>query len=109
MTVRVNAPAVNSKQPIRVNALPLKNKRSVRVNSGDNFGAPARDNTESFKGSTAGNSNWNSYEGGDDKKLTKEEKKALNEKAEAESKARRAAAAIKLQAEKDAWMKEQAQ
>merc|ERR1712037_28685 len=82
---------------------------SVRVNSGDNFGAPARDNTESFKGSTAGNSNWNSYEGGDDKKLTKEEKKALNEKAEAESKARRAAAAIKLQAEKDAWMKEQAQ
>ena len=70
--------------------------------SGDNFSAPMRDDSETFKNSLAGQSNWNAYEGGDEKPLTPEEKKAKNAKEDAEAAARRAASAAKMAAERKA-------
>ena len=59
-----------------------------------------RDDSETFKNSLAGQSNWNAYEGGDEKPLTPEEKKAKNAKEDAEAAARRAASAAKMAAER---------
>lgn len=73
-----------------------------RRSSGDNFSAPMRDDSETFKNSLAGQSNWNAYEGGDEKPLTPEEKKAKNAKEDAEAAARRAASAAKMAAERKA-------
>ena len=70
--------------------------------SGDNFSAPMRDDSETFKNSLAGQSNWNAYEGADEKPLTPEEKKAKNAKEDAEAAARRAASAAKMAAERKA-------
>ena len=70
--------------------------------SGDNFSAPMRDDSETFKTSLAGQSNWNAYEGADEKPLTPEEKKAKNAKEDAEAAARRAASAAKMAAERKA-------
>ena len=61
-----------------------------------------RDDTETFKNSVAGQSNWNAYEGAGEKELTPEEKKAKNAKEDAEAAARRAAAAAKMAAERKA-------
>merc|ERR1711957_130469 len=77
------------------NAPAFKSKRSVKVNSAD----------ESFGESISGQSNWNAYEGGSDKILTKEEKQAQNAKEEAESAARRKASAVKMAAERAAAAK----
>ena len=62
---------------------------------------PPRDDSETFKTSVAGQSNWNAYEGSSDKELTPEEKKAKAKAEEDESNARRAAAAAKMQAERE--------
>ena len=70
--------------------------------AGDNFSAPMRDDSETFKNSLAGQSNWNAYEGADEKPLTPEEKKAKNAKEDAEAAARRAASAAKMAAERKA-------
>lgn len=70
--------------------------------AGDNFSAPKRDDSETFKNSLAGQSNWNAYEGADEKPLTPEEKKAKNAKEDAEAAARRAASAAKMAAERKA-------
>ena len=67
--------------------------------AGDNFSAPKRDDSETFKNSLAGQSNWNAYEGAAEKPLTPEEKKAKNAK---EAAARRAASAAKMAAERKA-------
>lgn len=75
---------------------------SFENSSGDNFSAPMRDDSETFKNSLAGQSNWNAYEGGDEKPLTPEEKKAKNAKEDAEAAARRAASAAKMAAERKA-------
>merc|ERR1711957_486124 len=97
MTARGNALALRSKRSVtvRVIAPALKSKRSVRVNSAD----------ESFGESISGQSNWNAYEGGSDKILTKEEKQAQNAKEEAESAARRKASAVKMAAKRAAAAK----
>ena len=55
-----------------------------------------------FKDSVAGKSNWNAYEGSDDKALTPEELKAKNEAEEKASQARRAEAAKRMAAEREA-------
>merc|ERR1719454_761300 len=83
-------------QSVRLNVV---SKRSVKVRSGDNFSAPMRDDSETFKNSLAGQSNWNAYEGAGEKELTPEEKKA---KEDAEAAARRAASAAKMAAERKA-------
>ena len=70
--------------------------------SGGNFSAPPRDDSETFKTSVAGQSNWNAYEGAGEKELTPEEKKAKNAKEDAEAAARRAASAAKMAAERKA-------
>ena len=75
---------------------------SFENSSGDNFSAPMRDDSETFKNSLAGQSNWNAYEGADEKPLTPEEKKAKNAKEDAEAAARRAASAAKMAAERKA-------
>merc|ERR1712216_970516 len=80
-------------QSVRLNVV---SKRSVKVRSGDNFSAPMRDDSETFKNSLAGQSNWNAYEGAGEKELTPEEKKAKNAKEDAEAAARRAASAAKM-------------
>ena len=67
-------------------------------NGGGNFSAPMRDDSETFKNSVAGQSNWNAYEGSGEKALTPEELKAKNAKEDAEVAARKAAA-IKAQQE----------
>ena len=59
---------------------------------GGNFSAPMRDDSETFKNSVAGQSNWNAYEGSGEKALTPEELKAKNAKEDAEAAARKAAA-----------------
>ena len=69
--------------------------------SGGNFSAPPRDDSETFKTSVAGQSNWNAYEGSGEKELTPEEKKAKAKAEEDASNARRAAAAAKMQAERE--------
>jgi len=69
--------------------------------SGGNFSAPPRDDSETFKTSVAGQSNWNAYEGSSEKELTPEEKKAKAKAEEDASNARRAAAAAKMQAERE--------
>ena len=63
--------------------------------SGGNFSAPPRDDSETFKTSVAGQSNWNAYEGSSEKELTPEEKKAKAKAEEDASNARRAAAAAR--------------
>ena len=75
---------------------------SFENSAGDNFSAPMRDDSETFKISLAGQSNWNAYEGADEKPLTPEEKKAKNAKEDAEAAARRAASAAKMAAERKA-------
>jgi hypothetical protein len=80
----------------------LLNRFSFENSAGDNFSAPMRDDSETFKNSLAGQSNWNAYEGGDEKPLTPEEKKAKNAKEDAEAAARRAASAAKMAAERKA-------
>ena len=72
--------------------------KSPDKNGGNNFGAPPRDDSETFSESVSGKSNWNAYEGSGEKDLTEEELKAKNAKEEAEVAARRAAA-IKKNAE----------
>ena len=62
---------------------------------------PPRDDSETFKTSVAGQSNWNAYEGSGEKELTPEEKKAKAKAEEDASNARRAAAAAKMQAERE--------
>ncbi|CAL6383555.1 unnamed protein product [Bathycoccus prasinos] len=89
-------------QSVRLNNVVVSKKRSVKVRSGDNFSAPMRDDSETFKTSLAGQSNWNAYEGADEKPLTPEEKKAKNAKEDAEAAARRAASAAKMAAERKA-------
>ena len=69
--------------------------------SGGNFSAPPRDDSETFKTSVAGQSNWNAYESSGEKELTPEEKKAKAKAEEDASNARRAAAAAKMQAERE--------
>ena len=69
--------------------------------SGGNFSAPPRDDSETFKTSVAGQSNWNAYEGSGEKELTPEEKKAKAKAEEDASNARRAAAAAKMKAERE--------
>ena len=69
--------------------------------SGGNFSAPPRDDSETFKTSVAGQSNWNAYKGSGEKELTPEEKKAKAKAEEDASNARRAAAAAKMQAERE--------
>ena len=69
--------------------------------SGGNFSAPPRDDSETFKTSVAGQSNGNAYEGSSEKELTPEEKKAKAKAEEDASNARRAAAAAKMQAERE--------
>ena len=69
--------------------------------SGGNFSAPPRDDSETFKTSVAGQSNWNAYEGSSEKELTPEEKKAKAKAEEDASNARRAAAAAKMKAERE--------
>ena len=69
--------------------------------SGGNFSAPPRDDSETFKTSVAGQSNWNAYEGAGEKELTPEEKKAKAKAEEDASNARRAAAAAKMKAERE--------
>ena len=80
-SVRVTAP----KRDVSRRATPQKN-------GGGNFSAPMRDDSETFKNSVAGKSNWNAYEGSGEKALTPEELKAKNAKEDAEAAARRAAA-----------------
>ena len=75
---------------------------SFENSAGDNFSAPMRDDSETFKNSLAGQSNWNAYEGSSEKPLTPEEKKAKNAKEDAEAAARRAASAAKMAAERKA-------
>ena len=69
--------------------------------SGGNFSAPPRDDSEAFKTSVAGQSNWNAYEGSSEKELTPEEKKAKAKAEEDASNARRAAAAAKMKEERE--------
>jgi hypothetical protein len=69
--------------------------------SGGNFSAPPRDDSEAFKTSLAGQSNWNAYEGSSEKELTPEEKKAKAKAEEDASNARRAAAAAKMKEERE--------
>merc|ERR1712164_56210 len=80
-SVRVTAP----KRDVSRRATPQKN-------GGGNFSAPMRDDSETFKNSVAGKSNWNAYEGSGEKALTPEELKAKNAKEDAEAAARKAAA-----------------
>ncbi|CAL6291457.1 unnamed protein product [Bathycoccus prasinos] len=86
-------------QSVRLNA--TVSKRDVTRRSGGNFSAPPRDDSETFKTSVAGQSNWNAYEGSSEKELTPEEKKAKAKAEEDASNARRAAAAAKMQAERE--------
>ena len=67
-------------------------RRSTQKNGGGNFSAPARDDSETFSTSVAGQSNWNAYEGSGEKELTPEELKAKNAKEDADVAARKAAA-----------------
>ena len=55
-----------------------------------------------FKDSVAGKSNWNAYEGSDEKTLSPEELRAKNAAEEKEIQARRAAAAKKMEEERKA-------
>merc|ERR1712216_962232 len=86
-------------QSVRLNA--TVSKRDVTRRSGGNFSAPPRDDSETFKTSVAGQSNWNAYEGAGEKELTAE-KKAKAKAEEDASNARRAAAAAKMKAEREA-------
>ena len=70
----------------------LYNSATPQKNGGGNFSAPMRDDSETFKNSVAGKSNWNAYEGSGEKALTPEELKAKNAKEDAEAAARKAAA-----------------
>ena len=76
----------------------LYNSATPQKNGGGNFSAPMRDDSETFKNSVAGKSNWNAYEGSGEKALTPEELKAKNAKEDADAAARKAAA-IKAQQE----------
>lgn len=80
-------------------SLSLSLRTSFR--SGGNFSAPPRDDSETFKDSVAGQSNWNAYEGSGEKELTPEEKKAKAKAEEDASNARRAAAAAKMKEERE--------
>ena len=62
----------------------LYNSATPQKNGGGNFSAPMRDDSETFKNSVAGKSNWNAYEGSGEKALTPEELKAKNAKEDAE-------------------------
>ena len=61
-----------------------------------------RSRSAGFKDSVAGKSNWNSYEGADEKLLSPEELKAKNAEDEKKIQARRAEAAKKMEAERKA-------
>merc|ERR1711959_706604 len=65
-------------QSVRVTA-PKRDvsRRAQAENGGGNFSAPPRDDSETFAGSVAGQSNWNAYEGSGEKALTPEEPKAI--------------------------------
>merc|ERR1712100_286229 len=78
-------------QSVRVTA-PKRDVSRRAKNGGGNFSAPMRDDSETFKNSVAGKSNWNAYEGSGEKALTPEELKAKNAKEDAEAAARKAAA-----------------
>ncbi|CEF98971.1 unnamed product [Ostreococcus tauri] len=78
----------SSAAAVRV-TVPVNSKRSVVARAG-------------FKDSVAGKSNWNSYEGADEKLLSPEELKAKNAEEEKKIQARRAEAAKKMEAERKA-------
>merc|ERR1711939_842690 len=78
-------------QSVRVTAPKRDVSRRAKIGGG-NFSAPMRDDSETFKNSVAGQSNWNAYEGSGEKALTPEELKAKNAKEDAEAAARKAAA-----------------
>ncbi|ABP00575.1 predicted protein [Ostreococcus lucimarinus CCE9901] len=79
---------VTSSAAVRANA-PAQFKRNVSARAG-------------FKDSVAGKSNWNAYEGSDEKTLSPEELRAKNAAEEKEIQARRAAAAKKMEEERKA-------